>query len=159
MAASSACWYKDKAMTVAGTACELCSQPGGEVLHRTGKLRVVLIDDIQYPGFCRVIWNDHVREMTDLTASDRILLMQAVWQVEAAVRETLRPDKMNVASLGNMVPHLHWHVIPRYFDDARFPGPIWSQVQRTTEQSVLSARAAGLPSLRDAIVRHFGEPG
>jgi diadenosine tetraphosphate (Ap4A) HIT family hydrolase len=139
-------------------ACELCNEPGGETLYRNSKLRVVFIDDTQYPGFCRVIWNEHVREMTDLPASDRTLFMDAVWQVEAAVREVMRPDKMNVASLGNMVPHLHWHVIPRFADDAHFPGPVWAQVQRRPEASVLEARAALLPSLRDAIVRYFGRP-
>ena len=136
--------------------CELCSQPGGDVLHRHEKFRVVLVDDVQYPGFCRVIWNAHVREMTDLSAPDRALLMQAVWQVEAAVREIMRPDKMNVASLGNMVPHLHWHVIPRYSDDAHFPAPIWAQLQRTTEDAVLTARAELLPLLRESLVRRLG---
>jgi diadenosine tetraphosphate (Ap4A) HIT family hydrolase len=139
--------------------CELCHESGGEVLYRDSKLRVVLIDDKQYPSFCRVIWNEHVREMTDLPAFDRTLLMDAVWQVAAVVREIMRPDKMNAASLGNMVPHLHWHVIPRYADDAHFPGPVWAQVQRTPETSVLAARAALLPSLRITIVRYLGQPG
>jgi diadenosine tetraphosphate (Ap4A) HIT family hydrolase len=146
-------------MTMSQTACDLCSQPGGAVLHRNEKFRVVLVDDAQYPGFCRVIWNGHVREMTDLPASDRALLMQAVWQVEAAVRDSMRPDKMNVASLGNMVPHLHWHVIPRYADDAHFPGPIWAQVQRTAEESVLASRMALLPLLRESIGRHLAHTG
>ena len=47
-----------------------------------------------------------------------------------AVRETLQPDKINLASFGNMVPHLHWHVIPRWTDDSHFPGAIWATVQR-----------------------------
>lgn len=139
------------------TVCELCEQPGGEVLHRDEKFRVVLVDDAQYPGFCRVIWNSHFREMTDLALADRALFMQAVWQVEAAVREIMQPDKMNIASLGNVVPHLHWHVIPRYSDDAHFPGPIWAQVQRTTDASTLAARNALLPSLRASVVRHLGK--
>jgi diadenosine tetraphosphate (Ap4A) HIT family hydrolase len=139
------------------TACELCNQPGGELVYRHEKFRVVLIDDPQYPGFCRVIWNDHVKEMTDLPASDRVLLMTAVWQVEAAVREVLRPDKMNIACLGNMVPHLHWHVIPRYANDAHFPGPVWAQVQRTPAPAELEARTALLPQLRMLIARHMGQ--
>lgn len=136
--------------------CELCDQPGGAVLYRHPKYRVVLIDEVQYPGLCRVIWNEHVKEMTDLNQADRELLMRAVWHVEAAMRETMRPDKVNIASLGNVVPHLHWHVIPRYLDDAHFPSPIWAQVRRTAEKSVLEARAALLPSLREAMIRHCG---
>ena len=142
-------------MTTSGTVCELCGESGGEVLHRNEKFRVVLIDDIQYPGFCRVVWNRHVKEMTDLTVPDRTLFMQAVWQVEAAVREIMRPDKMNLACLGNMTPHLHWHVIPRYSNDAHFPGPIWAQVRRTADESALAARAALLPALRSSVVRHL----
>jgi diadenosine tetraphosphate (Ap4A) HIT family hydrolase len=144
-------------MTMPETDCELCRQPGGEVLARSEKLRVVLVDDAQYPGFCRVIWDAHVREMTDLTEPERDLFMQMVWQVEAAVREVMRPDKMNVASLGNMVPHLHWHVIPRYADDAHFPGPIWAQVQRAGNVELLASRNALLPALREAVVRRFGQ--
>ncbi|OGB27847.1 MAG: histidine triad (HIT) protein [Burkholderiales bacterium RIFCSPLOWO2_02_FULL_57_36] len=139
------------------TTCELCAQPGGEVLYRNEKFRVVLIDDAQYPGFCRVIWNEHVKEVTDLTVPDRALFMQAVWQVEAVVRAIMRPDKMNIASLGNIVPHLHWHVIPRFADDAHFPGPIWAQVQRKADESVLSARTALLPSLRESVIRQLNQ--
>ena len=84
--------------------CELCGQAGGEELYRTGQYRVVLVDDPQYPGFCRVIWNAHVKEMTDLPEAERALLMSVVWQVEAAVREAMQPYKINLASLGNVVP-------------------------------------------------------
>lgn len=142
-------------MTVAGTACELCVEPGGELVHRAEKFRVVLVDDAQYPGFCRVIWNAHVREMTDLPASDRTLLMTAVWQVEAAVREVMAPCKINLASFGNMVPHLHWHLIPRYMDDSHFPGPVWAQPQRSIAAASLASRAALLPALRASIARHL----
>jgi diadenosine tetraphosphate (Ap4A) HIT family hydrolase len=63
--------------------------------------------------------------MTDLAAPDRLHLMRVVFGVEAGLRELLFPDKVNIASLGNMTPHLHWHVIPRFRGDRHFPGPIW----------------------------------
>ena len=44
---------------------------------------------------------------------------------EAALRKVMAPDKVNLASLGNVVPHLHWHVIPRFADDPHFPNPVW----------------------------------
>ena len=105
--------------------CELCDTSGGTPLWRDARCRVVLVDEPGYPGFCRVIWHAHIKEMTDLTAADRGHLMQVVFDVEKAVRELLRPDKVNLASLGNAVPHLHWHVVPRYCDDSHFPNPIW----------------------------------
>src|SRR5660397_39569 len=98
------------------TNCELCKQDGGELLFRCDKWRIVLVDDPLYPGFCRVIWNEHVREMTDLVPTDRAELMRTVCKVEAIVREVMQPEKINLASLGNVVPHLHWHIIPRYAD-------------------------------------------
>jgi len=104
---------------------------GGEVIFRNDFLRVVLVDDADYPGFCRVICNAHLAEMTDLDIPQRSAMMMTVCKVEQVLREVLRPDKINLASLGNMTPHLHWHVIPRYKDDKHFPQPIWGATQRT----------------------------
>lgn len=134
--------------------CELCQESGGEILFRNEQLRVVLIADANYPGFCRVIWNAHVKEMTDLAIEDRSTLMRAVCQVEAALREIMQPEKINLACLGNMVPHLHWHLIPRFTDDAHFPNPIWAAAVRETADDVLSQRRALLPALREAVTRH-----
>ena len=136
-------------------ACELCSQDGGAIVYRNEKLRVVLVDDANYPGFCRVIWNEHVKEMTDLPSPDRSFLMMTVCKVEQAVREVMRPDKINLASLGNMTPHMHWHVIPRYIDDAHFPSPVWMDMQRTPTPDSLAFRQAALPALRAAILRQM----
>jgi diadenosine tetraphosphate (Ap4A) HIT family hydrolase len=88
--------------------------------------RIVLVGDPEHPAFCRVILNAHEREMTDLSAVDCARLMDLVFRAEGALRTLLLPDKMNVASLGNMVAHLHWHVIPRFADDPHFPNSVWS---------------------------------
>lgn len=112
------------------TACELCQTPG-DVLWQDDFCRVVLVDDPAYPGFCRVILQRHVKEMTDLEDAARQRLMAVVFAVETVVRDVLQPDKINLASLGNVVPHLHWHVIPRFADDKHFPNPIWGDSKRT----------------------------
>lgn len=135
-------------------ACELCEESGGEIIFRDERLRVVLVADANYPGFCRVIWNAHVKEMSDLSIEDRSILMSAVCRVEVALREILQPEKINLACLGNMVPHLHWHVIPRFTDDAHFPNPIWASAARQTADHVLSQRRALLPVLREAVARN-----
>jgi diadenosine tetraphosphate (Ap4A) HIT family hydrolase len=121
-------------------ACPLCEGPGGEILWQGDRLRVILADEPANPGFTRVIWTAHVAEMTDLPGSARAALMAAVWTVEAAMREVMRPDKVNLASLGNAVPHLHWHVIPRWRDDAQFPQPVWA--------APVPGREAGIERLR-----------
>ena len=136
--------------------CELC-QFAASTVHANEKFSVILVDDANYPGFCRVIWRDHVREMSDLAPDDRLLLNEAVYEVEQAVREVMAPAKINVASLGNVVPHLHWHVIPRYTDDAHFPAPVWAAAVRVPDAAVLEARRSRLPQLADAIARRMNQ--
>jgi diadenosine tetraphosphate (Ap4A) HIT family hydrolase len=111
----------------------------------------VLVDDADCPGFCRVIWNAHVREMTDLEPAQIARLMGAVFAVEDALRAVLAPLKVNLASLGNLTPHLHWHVIPRFADDAHFPSPVWAPRQRDPDAAGLTVRRALLPVLADEI--------
>lgn len=110
--------------------CPLCAEDGGTVLWRNAQLRVIRVNDPDYPGFCRIVWQTHVREMSDLAPAERQQLMAAVFAVESVIRELFAPDKINLASFGNMVPHLHWHVIPRWRDDRHFPEPVWGQIQR-----------------------------
>ncbi len=110
--------------------CELCTSPGGERVWENALCRVVSIADPDYPGFCRVILNRHEREMTDLPENEQHELMRIVLAVEATVRRVLNPEKINLASLGNMTPHVHWHIIPRWREDRSFPNPIWGLAQR-----------------------------
>jgi diadenosine tetraphosphate (Ap4A) HIT family hydrolase len=107
--------------------CELCETAGGDLIWQDAKCRVVRVADPDYPGFCRVIWREHRREMTDLSPPDRAHLMQRVFVVESALRSLMKPDKINLASLGNLTPHLHWHVIPRFLGDRHFPRPVWAE--------------------------------
>ena len=74
-----------------------------------------------------MIWNAHVAEWTDLPPHDRSRIMQAVAKVETVLREHIKPTKVNLASLGNVVPHLHWHVIARFQGDAAWPAPVWGR--------------------------------
>jgi diadenosine tetraphosphate (Ap4A) HIT family hydrolase len=120
--------------------CVFCREDGGEVLWKNDTMRVVLADEPDWPGLCRVIWGAHVAEMSDLPDEDRTRVMTAVNIVERAMRRVLVPDKINLASLGNQVPHVHWHVIPRFTNDSRFPLPIWAPRQRTVSEALLSRR-------------------
>lgn len=133
-------------------ACELCTGPGGRVIHDDGRLRIVLVDEPDYPGFVRVIWNAHVRELTDLDPDDRAHLMNTVFAIERVQRDVMLPHKINVASLGNQTPHLHWHLIARFPDDAHFPRPVWAERARATDHATLAARRSLLPMLEAGIV-------
>jgi len=141
-------------MTQLSQPCELCL-PQPDPVWRNEELSVILVDDANYPGFCRVIWHDHVQEMSDLTPAQRVTFMDVVNHVELAQRAVLQPDKINLASLGNVVPHLHWHVIPRFQDDAHFPSPVWAAAVRTLDPAILAARRALLPELSAAIVQRL----
>ena len=108
--------------------------------------RVILADEPCHPGFCRVVWGAHVREMSDLSAADAVRLLSTVLTVERVLRDRLAPDKVNLASLGNVVPHLHWHVIPRWRDDSHFPDPVWAPKRRDPP-----ARVIDQPGLVEAL--------
>jgi diadenosine tetraphosphate (Ap4A) HIT family hydrolase len=129
--------------------CELCHQTGGELVWQDSLCRVVLVNNADYPGYCRVIWAAHIKEMTDLAAVDQYHLMKIVFAVEACLRSLLQPDKLNLASIGNLTPHLHWHVIPRNIDDRHFPNTIWGERLR---DSVVTAPQPGfVETLREAL--------
>lgn len=134
--------------------CELCNTAGGEIVWQDGLCRVVRVDDPDYAGFCRVVCSRHVGEMTDLSAAERRHVMAVVFATEAALRTLYRPDKINLASLGNVTPHLHWHVIPRYRTDRHFPNPIWGQEKREVAPQRPAVDAA---HLHDAIVEALAE--
>jgi diadenosine tetraphosphate (Ap4A) HIT family hydrolase len=101
---------------------------------------VVLLNDEDYPAYCRVELLAHVKEMSDLPPPDRARMMKVVFAVETALREALNPDKVNLASLGNKTPHIHWHVIPRFEHDKHFPNSHWGQAVRESNTSLLNAQ-------------------
>ena len=152
-------------MSAGVMACDLCTLlqapvpvPEGVLIWADQQLSVVAVDDAEYPGFTRVVWHAHVKEMTDLAPAQRTRVMDVVWAVEAAQRAVLAPEKVNLASFGNMTPHVHWHVIPRYRDDAHFPNPTWAPSQRASAPAALAARRALLPALHAAIIERLKDP-
>jgi diadenosine tetraphosphate (Ap4A) HIT family hydrolase len=124
--------------------CVFCDGSGGEILWHDAHCRVVRADDADYPSLCRVIWQRHVKEMTDLDAAERAHYLRVVFALEQALRELLSPDKINVASFGNAVPHLHWHVVPRFRDDRHFPDAIWAAPVRAWAPRALPENFDGL---------------
>lgn len=133
--------------------CPLCVPQNETILWRDEQCRITLVDDPDYAGFCRVVWRAHVQEMTDLKKFEREHFMSLVFAVEKALRELMHPDKINLASLGNQVAHLHWHVIPRFCDDAHFPDPIWAVRRRADSGAQRWQRAR----LIEDLTRHFNE--
>jgi len=119
--------------------CALCLPTSQDLLWQDDFCRVVLLHDADYPAYCRVELLAHVKEMTDLPPADRARTMKVVFAVESAVREVIQPDKINLASLGNKTPHMHWHVVPRFESDKHFPNSHWGEAVRVSEGQPLSA--------------------
>lgn len=107
--------------------CELCYPRHPREIWRDAMFYVIDAADADLPGFVRVIATRHVKEMADLTAQEKSRLFRILECIEKIMLEELAPDKVNWASLGNMVPHVHWHIIARWSDDAFFPGSVWSE--------------------------------
>ena len=106
--------------------CPLCETDGGLLIFKSDHLRVIQAVEVDLPAFYRVVWNAHVAEFSNLSLDERNTCMNAVVTVEQVLREHLQPTKINLAALGNAVPHLHWHVIARFDWDSHFPGSVWA---------------------------------
>ena len=140
-----------QANTGAVPGCELCAQPGGVVAWSDAHWRVVRVEDADFPAYYRVVANRHTAEFTDLSITQRQRCMALVAAVERVLRELLAPTKVNLAALGNMVPHLHWHVIARFAWDSHFPRPIWGTRQRDVAPPPVARLGVALAVLDAAI--------
>ena len=121
--------------------CTLCDTDGGLLVFKNQQLRVIHVPEAGFPAFYRVVWHAHVPEFSDLSPDERSTCMNAVVAVEQVLREQLKPTKINLAALGNAVPHLHWHVIARFDWDSHFPGSVWASAQRPEDSERLTQLA------------------
>lgn len=124
--------------------CALCQPCPHPILWQDHFSRVVLLNDADYPAYCRVELLTHIKEMTDLVPAERVRMMKTVFAVELALREMFNPYKINLASLGNKTPHIHWHVIPRFENDRHFPNSHWGEAMRESNPAQLDATAIEL---------------
>ena len=118
--------------------CALCQPSTNLILWQDDFCRVVLLNDADYPAYCRVELKAHVKEMTDLAPTDRARTMKVVFAAETALREVIEPDKINLASLGNKTPHVHWHIIPRFENDKHYPNSHWGETTQAGNPPPLS---------------------
>ena len=136
--------------------CPLCDEAGGRLVLQKPKWRLIHAQERGFPAFYRVVWQEHVREFSQLAAADRHELADVLATVEAAMLRHLSPTKMNVASLGNAVPHLHWHLVARFEWDSHFPAPVWAGAQREAPAQRLEALARALPALENELLSRLG---
>ena len=134
------------------TACPLCERVDGILVWQDDDWRLVRTTDTPaHPAFWRLVLKRHAAELSDLTAAERHRVVDLLALVEQVLRDGLQPAKINLASLGNLVPHLHWHVIARFADDAHFPQPVWAAPQRPLDDGALQSLSARLPAVAAAL--------
>lgn len=139
--------------------CELCVRPNSREIWHDDMLYVIDASNHELPGYVRVVLNRHVKEMTDLTDDEKHHVMDVVFFIESTMRSYLKPEKVNLAEFGNMTPHLHWHIIARFADDAYFPEAIWAGKVRTPNLASLSRHHEDaekfLKDLPNLLSQHF----
>ena len=136
--------------------CPLCNSAGGVLLLEKNGWRVIRAEEENYPAFYRVVFNKHVAEWSELSAAERATGMDLMLGVEEVLREHLQPLKINLASLGNVVPHLHWHIIARFDWDSHFPAPVWGPPVRSAPIEQMQALEEKLAAVDAAIVQRLG---
>ncbi len=134
---------------------------------------LLLMNDATYPWLILVPERAEVREIHELSAADRALLIEEIAQVSLALTEApvsgespdasarIIADKINVAALGNVVPQLHVHVIARSIGDPAWPGPVWGKAPpRAYTTDAADAMIATIAARLDGLVRrnHDGVP-
>ena len=107
--------------------------------------RVLLMHDASYPWLILVPRRPGLSDFHDVAADDMPQFVDEIGGASRALKSSFKPDKINVAALGNMVPQLHLHVIARFTDDPAWPGPVWgAHPPRPYESGALQERAANL---------------
>ena len=109
--------------------CVMCGKYGrsGGDLHVADleASRVFLHEDQFFPGYALLVLKRHAAELYELSAAERRTLIEEVSRVAEALARVFRPVKMNYELLGNQVPHIHWHLVPRLAADPDPRWPVW----------------------------------
>ncbi len=108
----------------AGVGCPMCPDSSeADVVADLPSGRAHLQNDADYRGYCILVFRRHAVELHDLTETERRMWIDDISRIGRAVSEECLPDKLNVTMLGNMVPHLHCHIMPRYSGDPDWGHP------------------------------------
>ena len=108
--------------------CVMCGKyaaPGPLLIAELETARAYLHEDQFFPGYVLLVLRRHATELYELPARERALHLEEVSRVAQALARVFQPVKMNYELLGNQVPHIHWHLVPRLTTDPDLRQPIW----------------------------------
>ena len=108
------------------SACSLLPHRSEDWIGELRLTRAYLNPDQRYRGSCILVVRHHVREITGLSPAEAEAFWHDIRRVSHAVEGVIAPHKLNIAMLGNLVPHLHAHVIARHTHDPAWPNAIWA---------------------------------
>lgn len=111
--------------------------------------RVLLMDDARFPWLILVPRHPNARELIELPRDEQHALLDEINRCSHVLHALFKPDKLNIAALGNVVSQLHVHVVARHKGDAAWPRPVWGVGER--EPFSMPARSARLSVLRTAL--------
>ncbi len=116
--------------------CILChDNHNEELIIKNDIYKIIKVFNKDYPIYFQIIVNRHIKELSDLPYKDALQIFEAIYLLDQLICDIFRVDKVNIASFGNIVPHLHWHIIGRYKNDKHFPNPIWGDITRQDYQA------------------------
>lgn len=134
------------------TNCPMCTKWADDVdlqIAEFDHTYIILNRDQFFPGYCFVFTKAHVTELFHLEQSHRATIMEEVSTVAQALYSVFQPTKINYELLGNMVPHMHWHVVPRFATEPLWPRPIWCEPH---EPIILAAKEC---TQRIGLIQHY----
>jgi len=108
-----------------------------------------------YTGYCVLIARQHTTEIHLLPPDVRSAFLNEMVVLSQAIATTFQPRKMNCESLGNQVPHLHWHLFPRSVDDPDTLKPVWLALDRADHDQGEKLRLQTAPVPRPKIAERL----
>jgi len=146
---------------VRGVECPLCAprpetSPEWDFVAKLELSSLYLAGNQTYRGQCVLIFDPrHAARPDQLSAAEWAALSHDLYAAANAVVRAARADHLNVESLGNVVPHVHWHVIPRFVGDARWGAPVWTSELANMKDTRLEPRerAELVARLREALAK------
>ena len=134
-------------------ACVMCGKYGAAGARLIAELetsRAFLHEDQFFPGYVLLVLRRHATELYQLEAGERRAHLEEVSRVAEALARVFRPVKMNYELLGNQVPHIHWHLVPRLPADPDLRSPIWRVDHQPAPLTPAAARER-IESIRRAL--------
>lgn len=114
------------------------------LIHEFKNSYLMLGEHQFFEGYSVLVSKTHHKEMTDLADNIQIEMFQELMRAQRAIESVFNPSKMNLCSLGNVVPHIHWHLFPRYQTDSEFTDPPWLRMKEFSKASITSEVARSI---------------